>query len=217
MTPFISATWTLIAGAMVLFLPGFAWLALFWDPDQDTFERLAEVLGLSISMTAVLALLAYLLNWQLTSTFIIVIYVLLAFPSLWGLRRWWLERTWGLSNADQPGEETADLEARLDHDEQPSEQVQGKLVYLILALVFLVVLVWRFYQIREVVLPLWVDSIHHVQIVVLFLENAGIPESFEPYMPVPFYYHYAFHALAAVFSLAQGVLRLFLTIPLQTM
>ena len=122
MTPFISATWTLIAGAMVLFLPGLAWLALFWDPDQDTFERLAEVLGLSISMTAVLALFAYLLNWQLTSTFIIAFYVLLAFPALWGLRRWWFERTWGLSYADQPGEETVDLEDRLDQDEQFPEK-----------------------------------------------------------------------------------------------
>ena len=200
MTPFISAAWTLITGAMVLFLPGLAWLALFWDPDQDTFERLAEVLGLSISLTAVLALFAYLLNWQLTSTFIIAIYVLLAFPAFWGLRRWWFERTRGLSNADQPGDDTVDLEDRFDHDERSSDQVQGKLVYLILALVFLVVIVWRFYQIREVVLPLWVDSVHHVQIVVLFLENGGIPESLEPIMPVPFYYHYAFHAIAAIFS-----------------
>jgi hypothetical protein len=200
MTPIITATWTLIAGAMVLFLPGLAWLAFFWDPDQDTFERLAEALGLSVSLSAVIALFAYLLDWQFTSTFIIAVYVLLAFPALWALRRWWRERTWGQSNPDRPGEETANLEDQLEQDEKMSNQVQGKLVYLILTLVFLVTLVWRFYQIREVVLPLWVDSVHHVQIVVLFLENGGIPESLEPIMPVTFYYHYAFHGMAALFS-----------------
>jgi hypothetical protein len=78
---------------------------------------------------------------------------------------------------------------------------RGSFRYLFLALIFIFILVWRFYQIRDVVLPLWVDSVHHVQIVKLILGNGGLPDTFEPYMPVPFYYyHYAFHALAAVFS-----------------
>ncbi len=200
MTPFITAAWTLIAGAMVLFLPGLAWQAFFWDPEQDTFERLAEVLGLSAALIAVIALLAYLLGLRLTSTPVIIVYGLLAIPAAWALRRWWRERTWGQGDVDQPGGEITNLYVQPGKDEQTSYQGQGKLVYLTLSLVFLVVLVWRFYQIREVVLPLWVDSVHHVQIVVSFLENGGIPETLEPQMPVPFYYHYAFHALAAVFA-----------------
>lgn len=200
MTPFISATWTLFAGAMVLFLPGFAWLAFFWDPEQDTFERLADALGLSISLIAFLALYAYLFGLRLTPVSIIAVYCVLAIPAFLGLRRWWKAINWGISSVDQGPEEPVYLEDSNGHNHQSSSLVQGKLVYLILTLIFLVVLIWRFFQIREVVLPLWVDSIHHVQIVVLFLENGGIPETFEPYMPVPFYYHYAFHALAAVFS-----------------
>ena len=197
MTPFITAAWTLAAGAMVLFLPGLAWLAFFWDPEQDTFERLAEALGLSVAMSAVIALIANLLGLRLTPISVVVIYGILAVPAFWALRRWWLERNWGRSNVHRHDGEISD---QVDPYEENPYQVQGKLVYLILALVFLVVLVWRFYQIRNVVLPLWVDSVHHVQIVVLFLENGGIPETFEPYMPVPFYYHFAFHAIAAVFS-----------------
>ena len=76
---------------------------------------------------------------------------------------------------------------------------------LFLGLIFLVALIWRFYQIQEVVLPVWVDSVHHVQIVNSMLENGGIPDSFEPYMPVPFYYHYAFHSLAAAYSIMAGL------------
>jgi uncharacterized membrane protein len=52
MTPFITTAWTLLAGVLVLFLPGFAWLAFFWDPEQDTFERLAEAIGLSVALSA---------------------------------------------------------------------------------------------------------------------------------------------------------------------
>ncbi len=64
MTPIITTTWALFAGLIVLFLPGLAWQALFWDPEQDTFERMAEAMGLSISITALLALLAYIFGWQ---------------------------------------------------------------------------------------------------------------------------------------------------------
>ena len=187
MTPFITATWTLVAGSMVLFLPGSAWKFFFWDPEQDAFERLAEALGLSVALSAVFALLGKLLGLHLWPALIIGGYSIAAIPAFLALRRWWRGRTWGQGKADRLGGESPD---RLD----------GKLVYLALALVFLVVLLWRFFQIRDIVLPLWVDSVHHVQIVVLFLENGGIPETFAPYMPVPFYYHYAFHVLAALFS-----------------
>jgi hypothetical protein len=200
MTQLISATWTLFAGAMVLCLPGFAWLVFFWDSRQDVFERLAEVLGLSIALIAVFAQFAYLLDWRITSTSLIVIFTVLAIPVFWALSRRWKERKWGLSNFDHPGDDDPNPVEIADQDHQISEQFQGKLSYLILILILLVVLVWRFHQIREIILPLWVDSIHHVQIVAMFIENGGIPENFEPYMPVPFYYHYAFHALAAVFS-----------------
>ena len=93
MTPLFSATWTLFAGAMVLFLPGFAWLAFFWDPEQDTFERLAEVLGLSIAFSALIALLAYLLG---TATSLVVFSSTdTGISCFWTLRRWWKDRTWG--------------------------------------------------------------------------------------------------------------------------
>lgn len=199
MIPLFSATWILLAGSMVLLLPGLAWLYFFWDAEQDAFERLAEMLGVSIASSALIALLAYLLGLHLSSSIVILIYGLMAIPAFWTLKHWWQDRTWG-GNVDQPGGVNSHLEIQSKQDIQTTNQIQGKLIYLSLALVFLVVLAWRFYQIQDVVLPLWVDSVHHVQIVISFLENGGIPETLEPQMPVPFYYHFAFHAMAAVFA-----------------
>ena len=59
---------------------------------------------------------------------------------------------------------------------------------------------WRLYQARSLLLPAWVDSVHHVLIVRVILEKGGLPADLSPYLAVPFYYHYAFHAVAAVFA-----------------
>ena len=73
-------------------------------------------------------------------------------------------------------------------------------VLVVLLIGFLGIIVWRFFQVRELVLPAWVDSLHHVLIVNLFVEFGGVPTSFQPYMPVPFYYHFGFHSSAALFT-----------------
>ena len=201
MTPIITTTWTLFAGVVVLFLPGFAWQALFWGSDQDAFERLAESIGVSISITALLALLVYLLGWQITSSALIVFYLLLVPPAIWASRRWWREGHRGKKSTSNSHKNDPLLKASSAINTSWINRRQSALRYLLLALIFLAVLIWRFYQIWDVVLPLWVDSVHHVQIVGMILENGSIPDSFEPYMPVPFFYHYAFHAMAAVFSI----------------
>jgi hypothetical protein len=56
------------------------------------------------------------------------------------------------------------------------------------------------FQARELLLPAWVDSVHHVLVVRLIEQNGGIPTSFAPYFDVAFTYHYGFHLLAAIFS-----------------
>jgi hypothetical protein len=200
MTPIITTTWALFVGAMVLFLPGFAWLALFWEPEQDAFERLAESIGVSISITALFALFAYLLDSQITTTVLIILYLLLIPPAFLALRHWWKSAHLEDKPPDHSSENSPQTKPPSPIKINQFTQQQDALRYLILTLIFFAVLIWRFYQIRNVVLPLWVDSVHHVQIVQLILENGGLPDTFEPYMPVPFFYHYAFHSLAAVFS-----------------
>ena len=68
-----------------------------------------------------------------------------------------------------------------------------------------VALGWRFWQARELVLPNWVDSQHHVLIIRKMIEFGGLPSTLEPYLPGPFYYHFGFHAVTALFSMLSGL------------
>lgn len=68
-----------------------------------------------------------------------------------------------------------------------------------------VALAWRFWQARDLVLPNWVDSQHHVLIIRKMIEFGGLPSTLEPYLPGPFYYHFGFHAVGALFSALSGL------------
>lgn len=68
-----------------------------------------------------------------------------------------------------------------------------------------VALAWRFWQARELVLPNWVDSQHHVLIIRKMLEFGGLPSTLEPYLPGPFTYHFGFHSVTALFSALSGL------------
>ena len=68
-----------------------------------------------------------------------------------------------------------------------------------------VALAWRFWQARELVLPNWVDSQHHVLIIRKMIEFGGLPSTLEPYLPGPFYYHFGFHSVTALFSVLAGL------------
>lgn len=76
---------------------------------------------------------------------------------------------------------------------------------LIALLVLAIFVIWRLWQARELVFPNWVDSQHHVLIIRKIIENGGLPSTLEPYLPGPFYYHFAFHAVTAFFSVLSGL------------
>lgn len=61
---------------------------------------------------------------------------------------------------------------------------------------------WRFYQARNLALPAWVDPVHHTLVVRVISEYGGVPPTLDPYLPVPFFYHYGFHLMAALFGAA---------------
>jgi len=75
-----------------------------------------------------------------------------------------------------------------------------------LALILALTLIVRLIQIRDVVLPLWVDSVHQTLITRLIAEQGAIPTSYEPLLPVSgFYRHFGFHALAAWYHWLSGL------------
>jgi hypothetical protein len=56
----------------------------------------------------------------------------------------------------------------------------------------------RFQHIRPLVLPNWVDSVHHVMIVRLIVEHGALPDTFAPFYPEgSFSYHWGYHAVVA--------------------
>lgn len=68
------------------------------------------------------------------------------------------------------------------------------LYFLMLGMVFLS----RVVVIHPLNAPLWGDSVHHTLITQLLLDNGGIFDTYEPYLPLaPFTYHAGFHILCA--------------------
>jgi len=77
---------------------------------------------------------------------------------------------------------------------------------LIFVAIFLISLCLRYLQIRDLVVPPWVDSVHHAFIVKLMTEQGVVPTSYEPYLPVrPFFYHFGFHAMTTAFLWLTGL------------
>jgi Family of unknown function (DUF6541) len=75
-----------------------------------------------------------------------------------------------------------------------------------LAILFLAGLIaWRLYQARTLALPAWVDSIQHTLIVRKIFEYGGLPPDLSPYIDAPFFYHYGFHLITALFVFWSGV------------
>ncbi|MFL6247794.1 MAG: hypothetical protein ACJ74H_17350 [Thermoanaerobaculia bacterium] len=64
----------------------------------------------------------------------------------------------------------------------------------------------RVRQIDGVVLPLWVDSVHHTMIVRLLVDRGQLPQSYAPFIPEStFYYHWGFHAVTAFIAWISGL------------
>lgn len=177
----------LAAGGITLLLPGLAWLAWPRRRGGDLGATLAEALCLSLSIHALIALGAFLLGARFSPAGLAGIALLFALLALAG----------------------ALLGRRRSAEESRAEGVgprRGRLVSTLALLAAGALLIaWRFYQVRTLVLPAWVDSIHHVLIVRLILERGGLPATFEPYLPAPFYYHFGFHVQAAIFAFWAGL------------
>ncbi|MBM4429925.1 MAG: hypothetical protein FJ026_06185 [Chloroflexi bacterium] len=83
---------------------------------------------------------------------------------------------------------------------------RNRLLVLGAAGLFGLTLALRFVQIRNLVLPAWVDSPQHVLIAQLVSIQGQVPRSYEPLLPVSsFFYHFGFHAEAAVFHWLSGL------------
>lgn len=74
---------------------------------------------------------------------------------------------------------------------------QGNWLVLFL-LLFMLAWQTRQYHIQGLILPNWIDSVHHTMIVRLLVDHGKLPPSYAPYIPnSQFSYHWGYHALMA--------------------
>ena len=164
------------SGIVVTLLPGLACLVWLERPRRDLPGYLTDALGLSISITALLGLVFFLLGVAPGAIGTAFIY----------------------------GICLATLAAALVYKGVPRVERRTFLLAmggLLAASAAVGALIWfRLYQARDLALPSWVNSVHHTLIVRLILERGGLPENFLPYLDARFSYHYGFHLLASHFA-----------------
>lgn len=82
----------------------------------------------------------------------------------------------------------------------PDEHPEGVSGWPAVALALLLVITFsvRLYQIRDLVLPAWVDSVHHALMIRVAIEQGRAPISLLPYMPIEqLPYHWGYHVITA--------------------
>ncbi len=71
-----------------------------------------------------------------------------------------------------------------------------------LVIITILAILLRLVQARELLVPAWVDSVHHTMLTSLIMERGVIPVSGAPYIEAnALHYHFGFHTLAAVLGL----------------
>lgn len=174
--------WLLLPLILLLVIPGqiLGWvLGLEWD---DPLVNWSVRITLSLAVVPVVLLWTSLLglHWQRGSC--LVIYSLLGLIAVVAGVRTHFDGLRGLF--------------RREH-----RRAAGALILILLATLLL-----RLIQIRNLVLPAWVDSPQHVLITQLVANQGVVPSSYQPLLPVEsFYYHYGFHSVTAVFAWLSGL------------
>ena len=165
-----------ILAFLVMMLPGLAWRAWFGRQDRDPLVTLAQTIGISLAAIILLAEIGFLIGVSFSTFGIILLAVLFAGLALAGIIR------------------------RGFHWPRKFRW------YLWIGLpLFGLTIAWRLYQAWGLLLPSWVDSQHHFLIVRSIIENGCLPETLAPYLDMPFYYHYGFHAVAALYTAISGL------------
>ncbi len=171
---------------MVLILPGLALLVWLDGRKRDIFCALSDSVALSVSLTALVALVCFLLGFA---------------PGVWGWLAFYAAALLALAAAllRARGPSPTGLAGLL------RREWRAALGLLLGATLLAGAVAWRFYQARPLAFPAWVDSIQHVLVTNQIMETGGLPDTMLPYLNAPFYYHYGFHLVAAAFTRWSGM------------
>lgn len=176
--------WLTLPLIVLLLVPGYLALLLVVPAGDWPVPTLQIPLaaGLSGAILPLGLLFATLLGLSLTPLLFGASLGLLALAALW--------RLWTLNW--QP------LAAWRDRSNWPALAVFGGLLAVTLGV--------RMLQIRELVVPAWVDGVHHTMMAQLIAEQGRVPANYQPHLDIgPFIYHFGFHALAAELAWLTGI------------
>jgi hypothetical protein len=174
----------LIPPLLALFtLPGYLLYSLLpVESEPDPLNHLALIVGLSLALVPLALLFCSALGIALNGTRISIAVVALGIGALWRLASTGFRdvKQW-LCPAD-------------------------RLLVVAFLCIFLVSFLVRFLHIRNLAVPAWIDSVHHTLISQLIVAKGGVPQSYEPLLPIgEFIYHFGFHSLVAAFHWLTGL------------
>ncbi|MGA9351678.1 MAG: hypothetical protein WBW48_23155, partial [Anaerolineae bacterium] len=179
----LDGAWLILPLLALFTLPGYLLYSLLaFESEPEPLEHLALVVGLSLALVPLALLFCSVLGIVLNGTKVLIVVVALSIGALWRLVSTGFRdlRRWRRP-ADRP-------------------------FIVAFLFIFFVSLLVRFLQIRNLVLPSWIDSVHHTLITQLIVAKGGVPQSYEPLLPIEgFIYHFGFHSLVAVFHWLTGL------------
>lgn len=168
----------MLAAIAVMLLPGAAWLVWFPMRGRDGVEQVATAIGLSTGIAGVAGLGLFLVGGRVNALVVLAAYGFAGALFVVGACRCW---------------------QRAHH---PWVKIAG---ILMAAGLGVIAIWWRMIQADGLAYPAWVDSLHHVLIVRKIIEGGVLPQSLQPYLDVPFYYHFGFHWQSALFGWMAGI------------
>jgi hypothetical protein len=161
----------IVLAGLALLLPGLAWWAWFARRDEDPLVSLGNIVGISLAAAALLAEIVFFADSRFSAGGIILLLIVFITLIVLGILK---------NGLILPPRAWLGLAAGLAG--------------------FALLCAWRLFQARNLLLPNWVDSQHHYLIIRVILEKGGLPGNLSPYLAVPFYYHYGFHIVTALFT-----------------
>jgi hypothetical protein len=195
----LDGAWLILPLLALFTLPGYLLYSLLpFESEPEPLEHLALVVGLSLALVPLALLFCSVVGIVLNRTRVFILVGVLGMGALWrlvstgfrDLRRW-------RRPADRP------------FDKPALSAVEGLRTWPFIVaflFIFVVSLLVRFLHIRNLALPSWIDSVHHALITQLIVAKGGVPQSYEPLLPIEgFIYHFGFHSLVAVFHWLTGL------------
>jgi hypothetical protein len=179
--------WLVLPLGVLLFFPG--WLILEIGDIRKEFEvgeQIALAVGLSIAIPPVLMLWTTQLgmSWNWVAVLVVAGFILIAFG--WRL---------GVKVKHQGG-----------IHKLPNLLSRFQLTPVVLVVLFGSVLFVRFAMARDLLMPSWVDSIHHSLITKSIVQAGGFPKVGVTHLPEEAsQYHPGFHSLLATFHWLSGI------------